>query len=131
MSQEDNKDNNGYFEFVINLENIKLSGSWEPFAGGKSAKVFSLNKSRFKYQANSGTYPEASKREYTNDEISEFDKDELICIKNEIYAKHGYSFKNDSLSLLFSKFDWYSPVNLDIRHLLTEIELANLDAIQQ
>ncbi len=130
MSQENNADN-GYFEFNINLENTELSGSWEPFAGGKSAKVFSLNKSRFKYQANSGTYPEASKRKYTNDEISEFDKDELICIKNEIYAKHGYSFKNDSLSFLFSKFDWYSPVNLDIRHLLTEIELANLDVIQQ
>jgi len=130
MSQENNKDN-GYFEFNINLENIELSGSWEPFTGGESAKVFSLNKSRFKYQANAGLYSEASKEKYNNEMISKFDSDQLKYIKNEIYAKHGYSFKDDSLSLVFSKFDWYYPVNLDVRHLLTDIELSNLEAIRQ
>lgn len=46
---------------------------------------------------------------YVNDiQLGVLSKDELILLRNMIYAKYGYIFEKKELSEYFSYFDWYS-----------------------
>ena len=36
---------------------------------------------------------------------------ELRLLRNEIFAKHGYVFKDQSLQYRFEKLDWYVPID--------------------
>ncbi len=40
---------------------------------------------------------------------NEFTKDDFLILRNAVYATHGYSFKNQDLSMYFRKFEWYIP----------------------
>ena len=55
MSQPPEDSLNGYLEFMIDLEKMVLSGSWEPYKGGGSANVFVLNKRKYNYESTQGT----------------------------------------------------------------------------
>jgi len=74
----------------------------------------------------------ASLRELKNVELENLNKGELEIIRNLIYARHGYSFKNRKMRYFFdSQIDWYIPVSTDVRKELTDIELNNIDLIKR
>ncbi len=50
-------------------------------------------------------------------------------IRNEIYARHGYSFRNFKIRRIFDAKDWYIPMSIDIRDQLTEMEAYNIDLL--
>jgi len=50
-------------------------------------------------------------------------------IRNEIYARHGYCFKNSSEMVFFVSQDWYVPVSGDVKSELTVIEKKNIPFI--
>lgn len=54
---------------------------------------------------------------------------QLRLIRNTIYAKYGYTFKQKELQEHFSKFDWYSPKFNNVNNQLTPIDKSNLDLI--
>ena len=57
---------------------------------------------------------------------------DLEVLRNSIYARHGYSFKNRKMRLLFDNYvEWYMPVSTDITQQLTEIEKKNIDLIKR
>ena len=56
-------------------------------------------------------------------------KTKLRVIRNMIYARHGYSFKNRPLRVFFDAQEWYIPVNTDIKKDLTEIEKKNIQLL--
>lgn len=64
--------------------------------------------------------------------ISEYDvaglsQSEVAFMRNEIFARHGYIFKNEPYKSYFAKMDWYVP-NPDYNDsYLTDIEKANRD----
>ena len=121
----------GTFTFDVNLKDMSIKGSWVPFVEkGNTAKNYTLEKKIFKYNPSVGDFPEASERILTEDEVANnYDIEELKIMRNEIYARHGYSFKNKEMRFLFNKKDWYMPMGVDIRGKLTDIEARNIDLI--
>lgn len=57
---------------------------------------------------------------------------DLEVIRNAIYARHGYSFKNRKMRFFFDTYvDWYVPSSTDIRKELTALELKNIDLLKR
>src|SRR5690606_24178408 len=92
-------------------------------------KTFSLNKRNYQYNKNVGDYPQASQRMLTTTDVENMTDKELEIMRNEIYARHGYSFKNKDMRFEFNKKDWYIPMGVDIRDRLTDIEAQNIELI--
>lgn len=50
-------------------------------------------------------------REYlTGEDLDRFTPEELVLIRNEIYARHGYDFQHEALRSYFDAKSWYQPV---------------------
>ena len=67
------------------------------------------------------------KKEY----LENLHKGDLEVLRNSIYARHGYSFKNRKMRYVFDQIDWYVPVSTDVRSKLTKLELQNIEAIKR
>jgi hypothetical protein len=120
----------GHFQFSINTKQSALTGKWSPFKNGAaSSKEFSLKKVSYEYKTNTGYYPESSQRLLTHEDVENLVKEELEVMRNEIYARHGYSFKDKEMRLRFDTTSWYIPMGIDIRDKLTDIEVQNIDLI--
>ena len=74
----------------------------------------------------------ASKKLLNKSEIENMHKGDLEIIRNSIYARHGYSFKNRKIRYIFdNNVDWYMPVSTDVTKELTEIEIKNIDLLKR
>lgn len=122
----------GKFEFELSPVQWVVSGTWVPFVKeGNSSKEYFLNKRIYKYDNTVGKYPEASQRELTDDDLNNLLEEDLTEMRNEIYARHGYSFKNKDWRYHFEALDWYMPMGVDIREKLTDIEVVNIELIYE
>ncbi|MEM9981104.1 MAG: YARHG domain-containing protein [Bacteroidota bacterium] len=72
-----------------------------------------------------------SLQELTNKDIENMTKGDLEIIRNSIYARHGYSFKNRKMRFVFDHIDWYLPVSIDVSNQLTVLELKNIDLLKR
>lgn len=68
----------------------------------------------------------ASNKLLEKSQVENLKKGDLTIIRNSIYARHGYSFKNRPLRIFFDAQDWYIPVHTDIKNELTELEKKNI-----
>jgi len=68
----------------------------------------------------------ASNKLLTKSEVENLKKGDLTIIRNTIYARHGYSFKNRPLRVFFDAQPWYIPVHANIKDDFTEIEKQNI-----
>lgn len=74
----------------------------------------------------------ASTEELTSQDLENLRKGELEILRNLIYARHGYSFKNRKMRYFFdTQVDWYIPVSTDVRKKLTDIEQKNISLIKR
>jgi hypothetical protein len=120
----------GHFEFSINASKQTLEGSWSPFKKGiVGDKKYVLAKTPYAYDVNVGSYPEASSRLLMDEDVNNLVAEELEFMRNEIYARHGYSFKDLEDRRQFDTISWYIPMGIDIRDQLTDIEVENIDLI--
>jgi hypothetical protein len=71
----------------------------------------------------------ASNRLIQKSEAENMKQGDLIIIRNTIYARHGYSFKNRPLRVFFDAQPWYIPVHADIKSDFTEIEKKNIQLL--
>jgi pyridoxine 5'-phosphate synthase PdxJ len=59
-------------------------------------------------------------------------KGDLEVLRNSIYARHGYSFRNRKMRYIFDNYtEWYMPVSLNVEKELTEIEKKNIDLLKR
>ena len=66
------------------------------------------------------------------EDVENMYKADLEIIRNAIYARHGYSFKNKRIRHIFDHYvEWYMPVSVDVRTKLTEMEVNNIDLIKR
>jgi hypothetical protein len=73
-----------------------------------------------------------STTELKKEDLQNLYKGDLEIIRNAIYARHGYSFKNRRVRFIFDQFvPWYMPVSTDVRNELTELEKKNIDLIKR
>lgn len=119
----------GEFKFTLDLNKNELSGSWKPYKNTVAAKKYTLVKREFKYDPSLGDHPEASTTYLQVPDVENMLPEEIEMIRNEIYARHGYSFTNLKIRRIFDATDWYIPMAIDIRDQLTEVEAHNIDLL--
>lgn len=71
-------------------------------------------------------------RMITKDDIEDLSQEELRIARNEIYARHGRKFKDDSLQAYFESCSWYEgTIETDAftENMLSDIERANANLI--
>jgi hypothetical protein len=71
----------------------------------------------------------ASSKVLAKEEVENLKKGDLTIIRNSIYARHGYSFKNQPLRVFFDAQSWYIPVHTNITSDFTEIEKQNIELL--
>lgn len=123
----------GVFKFYINEDSIDLvKGSWK--ANDKNrplAKIYTLQRKKFEYRQDVGDYPEASQRLLKQKDVENMMKEDLLFMRNEIFARHGFCFKKKDLRQQFEMQDWYVPNTVDIKGFLTDIEKKNIALIKR
>lgn len=62
-------------------------------------------------------------------DVENLKKGDITIIRNTIYARHGYSFKNRPLRVFFDAQSWYIPVHTDIKSDFTDIEKENIQLL--
>lgn len=72
--------------------------------------------------------PFSSTRELSYADMADKSLYELRIARNEIYARHGYIFQDESLQKYFDNKSWYTPVSRDV--LLSEVERRNVAFIE-
>jgi hypothetical protein len=77
---------------------------------------------------NSFAFADPSRRYLTPEELQGLSADQLVIIRNEIFARRGRYFKDDALRTYFSQFPWYQPYAWDVP--LSPIEQANVKLVQ-
>lgn len=125
----DQKDD-GQFKFdLYDSDPNTLRGSWTSNRG--NSKNYVLVRKEFVYQSNVGMYPEGSNRILENSDLEMMSLRELGVMRNEIFARHGYSFKKAEYRDIFEKYDWYVPVSTNVDGELNQIERANVTKIKE
>ena len=82
------------------------------------------------YNGTPGDYPQASDRLLTEKDFQGLSAQQLRMMRNEIMARHGYAFKNETLKKHFNEQPWYFPLFLNADSQLTDIEKENVKFIQ-
>lgn len=73
----------------------------------------------------------ASNTKLTKSDVENLKKGDLLIIRNTIYARHGYSFKNRPLRIFFDAQSWYIPVHTNIKSDFTDIEKDNIELLMR
>jgi hypothetical protein len=78
-----------------------------------------------------GNYTFATWRLLTKDELVKMTQTDLQIMRNEIYARYGYQFKQGSeMDNYFKKQPWYRGYYRDINNFLTGLEKRNIELIR-
>lgn len=121
----------GTFVFIAQLNQPnKLEASWESATAKVKPKYFELKAQQCRYDLNAGEYAVASKR-LLKDEDLQIPVEELDNMRNEIYARHGYSFANKQVLKYFQSEPWYMPCSTHVEAQLTSIEKTNIQRIKK
>jgi hypothetical protein len=90
----------------------------------KSDKAEALNEAVFTLNASAQALRPA--------DLENLYKADLEVLRNTIYARHGYSFRNARMRAAFDhSVEWYVPVSSDVTALLTPLELKNIALIKR
>jgi hypothetical protein len=73
---------------------------------------------------NGVTFADPSRQYLTPEELQGLSADQLVIVRNEIFARKGRYFKDDALRAYFSQFPWYQPHAWDVP--LSPVEQANV-----
>ena len=74
----------------------------------------------------------ASSEKLKKENVENMYKGDLELMRNAIYARHGYSFKNRKMRYIFDNLvDWYIPYTTDVRNELTVLEKENIALIKR
>ena len=122
----------GTFKMIYARKTDDLGGVWKPNDAKKIAeRVFVLPRRVFKYNPKAGDYPQSSTKRLKEADVENLRPAELRIMRNEIYARHGYTFQLADMRQHFDKQDWYMAVSQDITNNLTETERKNAELIKR
>ena len=101
------------FDMILDLENgpYERTEAWTGKDGGKDDSAGNDTDAAVRDPSSVGkdgyVLPYATSRRYTRDEVSWLSNWGLYIARNEIYARHEYSFKNQDLRDYFGGKSWY------------------------
>ncbi len=120
---------NGTFILYKNeIKCLKINDSWSDNVevgtyelGRKTGKVYG-----YFY----GEYSEVSMQVLSISDLNSLDKNELQIMRNEIFARYGYRFKEGGkMAQHFSTKRWYKAQHDSVRQFFTELEKQNIALI--
>lgn len=103
------------------------------FAGGTKLMLTTLEPTTAEDAAvEQGDYllPDSDTRLYTREELSQYDKDTLALMRNEILARHGYPFQKEKYQSYFGAKSWYAEDPNFSYDSLNSTEMANVETIK-
>lgn len=74
--------------------------------------------------------PLSSYKQLSFDDLKKFNSKELLIVRNQVFAYHGYIFKDPFLKEYFNYQTWYTPKYLNVDSYLTELEIKNINTIK-
>ncbi|MEM9340373.1 MAG: YARHG domain-containing protein [Bacteroidota bacterium] len=75
-------------------------------------------------------YLKARVSELTEEDLADLSKDEMAYLRNEIFARHGHTFKTDKMRVYFENQSWYDPFFENATDFLNEMEKRNTQFIK-
>lgn len=72
-----------------------------------------------------------SRQELDRNKVANMKKPDIYILRNSIFAKHGFSFKDKQLRNFFDNQDWYIPVSTNIESELTALEKKNISLLMK
>ena len=124
-------EHDGVFRMTFLDGSKTLIGEWQANDSKIETRKFKLPARVFKYDAKLGSYPQSSTRALKEADVENMRPAELRIMRNEIYARHGYSFKLADMREHFDALEWYMPASVDIQSKLTATEEKNAALIKR
>ncbi|QTN34073.1 YARHG domain-containing protein [Akkermansiaceae bacterium] len=122
----------GLFKMIYSPESDDLGGIWKPNDPKKiTERVFVLPRRIYKYDPKVGDYPQSSTKKLAEKDVENMRPAELRIMRNEIYARHGYTFQLADMRQHFDRQGWYMAVNKDVTDKLTATEKKNAELIKR
>ncbi len=83
------------------------------------------------YNADEYILPMSEYYRLSENDVINLSQTQLMFARNEIYARHGYHFKNEFLQACFERCSWYEDMGAAYyATALTEIDQANIETIK-
>lgn len=86
-------------------------------------------------QAQEYIFPDSDKKYLSEDEVRSVDASQLSLGRNEIFARHGYIFKDDSINQYFAGKSWYQGTvpadQFDMDSVFNDFEKKNVELIKK
>lgn len=119
-----------YTDSTGTYKGLKINNPWtEWLEYGRYEIGIRLKVSAPLYQ---GDFSQVSTRHLTEEELSILDKETLQIMRNEVFARYGYRFKEGGkMEQYFREKNWYRPQHADITNFLTQVELNNIELIKK
>lgn len=76
-------------------------------------------------------YPQSSARILSFSELEALSYDDILRMKNEVLAEHGYIFSNNVIQKQFNSEDWYEARYTNVETFLTQVEKINITKLQK
>jgi YARHG domain len=76
-------------------------------------------------------YIKAKIMDLNESDLTGMSKDELALLRNEIFARHGHTFKTEKMMNYFGPKDWYYEATDDASILFTSFEKRNVEFIKK
>ncbi len=136
LNEPGNRTGDGQFDIMTLKDKPTIFiGKWHVFKAnntriGIADKNFSLSEKNCKYNKYAGDTSEGSTRILSDEDLFQ-DPESLNFMINEIYARHGYSFKSKKWASEFAEADWYVPCYTDVSGKLTDIEKKNIKRLKE
>ncbi len=115
----------GRFDLNFLLADKHLTGTWTPNNQKIQSYTFDLTRRNFKYDPKLGQHAQASTRPLKTADVENLRPEELRIMRNEIYARHGYTFRLKDMRDYFDTQDWYMPISFNVSTQLTPVEQRN------
>lgn len=118
------------------LDSIDLSDDESVEIPEESSNAYTEQAGPLISESSSYILPESDTRLYSESELMGLTPDELRLARNEILARHGRLFNDESLQAYFNSMPWYtgsiSPEEFDsqMSSILNKYETANIDVIK-
>lgn len=140
-TKPDDVNNDGIYEILSNSKSYitsipKETSKWYCIHsdGSKPSELnISANKANSAEVSSDYILPNSDKEYLTESQLSDYSKEKLALARNEIFARHGYSFKEEPFKSYFNKKNWYS-INSDYDGsdtILNKYEMANYKLMQK
>lgn len=113
------------------IKGLRIDNPWTSWLEGSEFEIGTRTQLKLE-NIYFGKYSEASSRKLSIEELKRMSSEDLKLMRNEIFARYGYTFKKDGeMDKYFREQEWYSAQYKEVEAFLTEIELYNIELIKQ